>query len=76
MPELEGRDREGGRVQLENIRQIYRSRGVDGMEAETDNFVRDAIFDWQPVELTERIGVMLGEEGARITSRAALFWTL
>ena len=27
--------------------------GVDGIEAETGNFVRDARFDWQPVELTE-----------------------
>ena len=27
-------------------------RDVDGIEAETYKFVRDVVFDWQPVELT------------------------
>ena len=53
VPELERRDREGGRVQLEKIRTTHRSRGVGGIEAETGKYVRDAIFDWQPVEVTE-----------------------
>ena len=37
--ELERRDREGV-VQLEKIRKIDRRRAVDGIEAETGNFVR------------------------------------
>ena len=75
MSELERRDREGDQIRSE--RYIYRiSRGVDGIEADTDNFVRDARFDWQPVKLTENC-CHVGRKGwTDYKSSSTVDWTL
>ena len=45
--------RSAGRVQMQEIRKISRSRVVDGVETEAGNFVRNTSSDRLPVELFE-----------------------
>ena len=41
-----GVKRSGGRVQMQKIRKMSRSRVVDGVETEAGNFVKNISFDW------------------------------